>query len=105
MFDPQRLPMFVARSKMSPTTSRKTDGAGPLAFMTKVSPWVSVHRPQGSTPSPRANAPSLVLLLTWVNANASHIAKYVRVYQELYPSAQILLIRSALKHILWQPST
>ncbi|KAI9151223.1 transmembrane 53-b [Paramyrothecium foliicola] len=76
--------------------------AGPLSFMTKVSPYVSVYRPQGGAEASGADDPKLILLMAWMNAATSHVAKYVRVYQELYPSSQILLVRSNMGHVLWQ---
>ncbi|CAH0056998.1 unnamed protein product [Clonostachys solani] len=76
----------------------------PLGFMTKLSPWVSVYRPT-ITPPPSSTAPRLIVLFAWMSAGSSAVAKYVRAYQDAYPTAQILLLRSSLMHFLSPPTT
>ncbi|GAA6041266.1 hypothetical protein JCM8097_001305 [Rhodosporidiobolus ruineniae] len=41
-----------------------------------------------------AKAPELVLVAAWMGAQLKHVEKYLRNYQDLYPSASILLLRS-----------
>ncbi|VUC34355.1 unnamed protein product [Clonostachys rosea] len=77
---------------------------GPLHFMTKLSPFVDVYRPPTTAPSDRPS-PGLIVILPWMYASPMSIAKYIRGYQALYPAAQILLVRSTAKHILWRPQT
>ncbi|KAI1267644.1 hypothetical protein F5Y18DRAFT_307425 [Xylariaceae sp. FL1019] len=74
----------------------------PLSFMETINPLVSVYRP---SPSPSIEGtherqPRLIIIASWTDAKDAHIAKYIVHYQALYPAAQILLLRSTIKHIL-----
>jgi pimeloyl-ACP methyl ester carboxylesterase len=55
------------------------------------------HEPiiTASTSLPSANAPDLILLITWMDASLRNIAKYTTGYAKLYPSARILLITTS----------
>jgi hypothetical protein len=79
----------------------KTGRTGHLSFMTKISPYVSVYRPPEGSVAPASGDPQLILLMAWMNANTAHIAKYVRGYEDMFPSAQILLVRSTMGHVLF----
>ncbi|KAK0124164.1 hypothetical protein ONS95_009146 [Cadophora gregata] len=58
-------------------------------------------RDKANTPPPNAfNAPRLIVLCTWLGgATTSRIRKYTARYQQLFPSADILLIRTTLLDI------
>jgi len=47
----------------------------------------------------------MILLFTWVGAEAKHIAKYTSTYIKLFPSASIILIRTNIVDIFFLPST
>ncbi|KAH7119255.1 hypothetical protein EDB81DRAFT_815541 [Dactylonectria macrodidyma] len=65
----------------------------PLSFMETLSPEVLLYRPATSDVQHTA-APKLVIIAAWTNALDAHIAKYVNKYKSLYPSSQILLVKS-----------
>lgn len=76
--------------------------AHPLGFMTKVSDWVSIYRPG---PAKRnSDAPSIVVILAWMAASERALAKYVRLHQALFPSAEIMLVRSGQRHAIFRPA-
>jgi hypothetical protein len=75
----------------------------PLSYMTNLSEWVSVYRPEAGSAASPDGAPCLVIILAWMGARKAHLAKFVKAYQDLYPSAQILLLKNTLKHLVWQP--
>ncbi|VUC24635.1 unnamed protein product [Clonostachys rosea] len=80
----------------SGTKRRSNEGA--LSFMEKLSPVVAVYRPTASsTASDSTSDPALVIVTSWTDALGAHIVKYITKYQELYPKAQILLIRNTSK--------
>ena len=62
----------------------------PLASMQRLSPIVSLHKPEGSADP---SAPKLIALFSWMAAQEAHIAKYIAGYQALYPASPILLVR------------
>lgn len=85
--------------------SRKGDnGAKPLGFMKRLSPSVNYFEPPpASTTSggrPSQTEPELILLLTWMGARESHIAKYVHEYRALFPSSRILVAQCPFTHIV-----
>jgi hypothetical protein len=92
---------------MAANASDTRHKGGALSFMTNISEWVSVYRPSTTTTKLGGSdsSPSLIILLPWMNASNSHIAKYLRAYMEIYPSAQFLVVKSSLKHLVWQPSS
>ncbi|KAH8885033.1 hypothetical protein GQ53DRAFT_751638 [Thozetella sp. PMI_491] len=81
--------------------------ADPLSFMTKLSPFSYLYRPESSAPPPAASAktspPKLVLICSWMGAQNLHVAKYIQPYLALYPTSQILLVKCELKHFLNPP--
>lgn len=100
-----------------------TNKESPLSTFEKLSPEVFLYRPP-STPSsattePNKNKnntdseaalghsgsppPKLILLATWSGALDSHIAKYVTKYRDLFPTSQILLIKST-RELFFSPS-
>ncbi|TVY85461.1 Transmembrane protein [Lachnellula suecica] len=66
--------------------------------MTKLSPSVFFYRPAPSTSKATTNAPKLIFLATWMDAQDVHVAKYITRYQELYPTACILLAKSFFRY-------
>ncbi|KAI9707936.1 MAG: hypothetical protein M1820_004355 [Bogoriella megaspora] len=44
--------------------------------------------------------PKLVILASWMDARDVHITKYIARYQQMYPMASILVIKSSFKHYL-----
>jgi len=82
----------------------------PLSFMETLSPIVSLYRPPARPANPAtalsdpATPPKLILICSWTGARDIHIAKYITKYQTLYPTSQILLIKSP-RSILLKPST
>ncbi|KAK3322825.1 hypothetical protein B0H66DRAFT_555313 [Apodospora peruviana] len=89
------------------SSNAKIANINPLSSMEKLSPEVFVYRPP-PTPTPAVNppttpsSPKLILITSWTGALDVHIAKYVLKYQSLYPSAQILLVKSTRK-LLFRP--
>ena len=49
-----------------------------------------------------SHAPPLVVLVTWMSAQPSHISKYIQGYQTLYPASSILLVRSSPPDLLYR---
>ncbi|KAK1751150.1 transmembrane protein 53 [Echria macrotheca] len=80
----------------------------PLGFMTKLCPEAYHYRPPPtdapalriSTASGSPTPPRMILFFSWMGARDIHIAKYLRPYQAMYPSAEILLIRCDLLHFM-----
>ena len=72
-----------------------------LSFMEKLGPLVSVYRPP-ETPGSRSadKEPRLIIIGSWTDARDAHIAKYIVKYQSLYPTAQILLLKSTMAEIV-----
>ena len=67
----------------------------PLSFMTKLSQAVYLLKPDtASSTRFDPSAPALIFLCGWMAARDIHLAKYVRNYQALYPTASILLLKS-----------
>lgn len=61
------------------------------------------NQTQTQTPSPSpGRVPKLVLIASWMDARDLHITKYIARYQTLYPSARILLVKSVLKHFIFE---
>ncbi|MCJ1413125.1 hypothetical protein MMC19_007229 [Ptychographa xylographoides] len=71
----------------------------PLDSFTKVKPSVYIYQSSSTTPSD-ANAPDIVVFLSWSGASLKHIAKYMPGYMSLYPRSQIILITSAFTDFL-----
>lgn len=99
-FTETTVPPTMASNQVVPTALK------PLAMMTKLSPFVSVYEPAGSSssssePSDSNDAPKLILVASWMDARDLHIAKYVSRYQTLFPSSKILLVKSIFKQVLW----
>lgn len=69
----------------------------PLDSMQRLSPTVSLYRPEGA---PDPSAPKLITLFTWMAAQEPHIAKYIAGYQALYPSSAILVIRCPIENVV-----
>ncbi len=52
----------------------------------------------------RADAsPETVLFFSWGDANARYIEKYTKLYNEMYPSANIILVESGMADFFWRP--
>ncbi|VUC27022.1 unnamed protein product [Clonostachys rosea] len=83
----------------------QSPGVKPLSFMEKLSPVVSTYQPQtGAAKNIVSSDPSLIIIASWTDARDVHIAKYLRKYQQHYPTVPILLIQSTSKLFL-NPST
>jgi hypothetical protein len=81
----------------------QTPREGPLSFMTKLSTAVSVYRPEETAvPNGNPSSPKLIIVASWTDARDEHIAKYLVKYQALFPTAQILLLKSTSK-IFFKP--
>ncbi|RGP73180.1 transmembrane 53-b [Fusarium longipes] len=70
----------------------------PLSYMEKLSEEVFFYRPSasasGDSAASRSVSPKLIVVASWTNALDAHIAKYVDKHKQLYPAAQILLVKS-----------
>lgn len=84
----------------------------PLHFMTRVSENVSVYRPDlsqqvaGAAEAAEAASgddPALIILLGWMGAGPRPLSKFCNAFREMFPTSKILLMRSSLKHQIWQP--
>lgn len=85
----------IGSSSGTSTPSVKPD---PLGFLTRLNESVYVRRPASS--SPPASGPRLVLLCTWMGAQPTHMAKYVKPYTELYPDSPVVVVRSEMRHFV-----
>lgn len=73
--------------------------------MTRLTKDIYLYTPDHSTPSQPSYSspvppPELILFASWMGAGDKHIAKYITRYQALYPTAQILLVKSDPQHVL-----
>ena len=86
-------------------SSAQEQGLKPLAFMEVLSPIVSLYRPATTPPSSNNSpaAPKLIILASWTGAQDLHIAKYLIKYQSIYPTSQIILIKSP-SSLLFRPT-
>ncbi|KAI0485252.1 hypothetical protein GGR56DRAFT_617410 [Xylariaceae sp. FL0804] len=87
---------------MSTAAPAQTAKAKPLPFMEVLDPLVSFYRPAEApdSGSSTSDQPRLIIIASWTDARDVHIAKYIVKYQALYPAAQILLLKSTMKHIM-----
>ncbi|OAA55183.1 DUF829 domain protein (PaxU) [Cordyceps fumosorosea ARSEF 2679] len=51
-----------------------------------------------------ASSPKTILFLSWADADARHIEKYTRLYNELYPRADIILVESSMVEFFLRPA-
>jgi hypothetical protein len=65
-----------------------------LQNFTPLNHAVWIHEPASLAPSPSRD-PSLILLVTWMNASLRNISKYTTGYQKLYPYARILVVTTS----------
>lgn len=66
--------------------------------MAKLSPEVSIYRPEETALSNDIpSSPKLIIVASWADARDEHIAKYLVKYQTVFPTAQILLLKSTSK--------
>jgi hypothetical protein len=49
------------------------------------------------------DVPALIILFPWFSASQSNCAKYIDAYRSIYPSADILLVFTSMKQLLWRP--
>ena len=100
--------LFVAMAA-EPENENENGKQHPLHFMTRVSENVSVYRPEQSQQAAVAAAiassddPDLIILLGWMGAGPRPLSKYCNAFREMFPTSKILLMRSSLKHQIWQP--
>ncbi|OAQ99757.1 hypothetical protein LLEC1_05148 [Akanthomyces lecanii] len=52
---------------------------------------------------PAEASPDTVLFLSWGDANARHIEKYTKLYNEIYPGSNIVLVESGMADYFWRP--
>ncbi|KAF4419991.1 Transmembrane protein 53-B [Fusarium austroafricanum] len=72
--------------------SAQSSTTKPLSYMEKLSDEVAVYRP--SVVASASASPKIIIIASWTNALDSHIAKYADKHKELYPTAQLLLVKS-----------
>ncbi|KAI5460105.1 hypothetical protein BGZ63DRAFT_359199 [Mariannaea sp. PMI_226] len=73
--------------------------------MDALNPTVSYFNPNVGPQSTGNRAdPDLILILTWMDARDAHIARYIAMHREMYPSARVLLIKSSTLHYFYRPS-
>jgi hypothetical protein len=86
-----------------------------LQGFSRLSPTATFYEPQstgtqrGSTatisalqPLPLAQQCNLVVFCAWANANIKHIAKYTTAYQQLMPTARILVLESSMSDFIYR---
>ncbi|KAK0638970.1 hypothetical protein B0T16DRAFT_462684 [Cercophora newfieldiana] len=76
---------------------------GPLTFMTRLAPDIHHFRPTPTSPigPPRwVPQPELIVIASWMGARDAHIAKYIHQYRAMFPTAEILLLRSEAGHFM-----
>jgi hypothetical protein len=73
----------------------------PLAASTQLSQYVFFSEPTAQA-SPTSRDPRLVVMASWMDARDAHIAKYTARYQQLYPTARILLVKMAAGQFFWR---
>ncbi|KAK7920881.1 hypothetical protein PG985_008903 [Apiospora marii] len=90
------------------TVSTRPD---PLASMTEIGEYVFYYEPvaapevqQTSSSATAASSrdPKLVVIASWMDAQNTHIAKYVTRYQTLYPTSRILLVKFVYTQMFWE---
>lgn len=74
---------------------------------TVLSSNVSVYSPDRKDTSilddyPDSQAPDLVIICSWVNANVKHITKYTSAWQKIAPQADIVLTQSSIGDMTWR---
>ncbi|KAM0082362.1 hypothetical protein ACKRZS_005434 [Fusarium odoratissimum] len=69
--------------------------AKPLSYMEKLSNEVFAYRPSEPT---APDSPKIIIIASWTNALDSHIAKYVDKHKELFPTSQLVLVKSYNKN-------
>lgn len=63
---------------------------------------VSIYRSRIVQSQETVQHPRLVVLCSWMGAARKHVLKYTAGYQELFPSADILLVQSELPDFIWR---
>lgn len=101
---PQQRFLYTVKSRSTMSTASATATASkPLSFMEKLGPLVYFHRPSEGSRSNTSTQPRLIIIAAWTDARDAHIVKYIAKYQILYPTSQILLLRSTMSCI-FRPS-
>lgn len=92
----------------SQTVSTRPD---PLASMTEIGDYVFYHEPAAAPEMSQTSSfattasssdPKLVVIASWMDAQDTHIAKYVTRYQTLYPTSRILLVKFVHTQMFWE---
>ncbi|KAJ7760634.1 hypothetical protein DFH07DRAFT_816203 [Mycena maculata] len=60
-----------------------------------------IQRLASSPSSPSSNDPTVILIFGWMSAKLAHLHKYTTMYNQIYPDAIIILVRSHLS-IFWK---
>ncbi|KAF2481921.1 hypothetical protein BDY17DRAFT_311544 [Neohortaea acidophila] len=72
-----------------------------LSSFTKLNDLVAIYRPANARPgAPDPGTPQLIVICSWLGAASKHITKYTDAYQQRYPYATLLLIRSTLASMI-----
>ena len=74
----------------------------PFPDMIKLSPSVYLYTPASKVHTSGTSEPRIIVLCAWMAAHPIHITKYIVGYQTLFPSSQILLIRSEVADIMYR---
>ncbi|KAI1204546.1 uncharacterized protein F4807DRAFT_454595 [Annulohypoxylon truncatum] len=76
-------------------------------MMQKLSPFVHLYEPISSVKGQHTDleAPKLILVASWMDAQDLHISKYITKYQSIYPTSKILLVKFVLRESIFASST
>ncbi|KAL4919211.1 hypothetical protein BDW62DRAFT_200091 [Aspergillus aurantiobrunneus] len=77
--------------------SRQPPTGYPASFR-RLNSQVSLCRDSGPL---AGRQPTLIILFPWLSAAPKHVLKYVQLYQEEYPHAQILLVEPLVGDMVW----
>jgi hypothetical protein len=74
----------------------------PLSMFTPLSKVVRLYTPEKTSQVSSPDAPTTILLCSWVDGNAKHIQYYTKVYMKLFPLARIILVQINMWQFLVQ---
>ncbi|KAF4633021.1 hypothetical protein G7Y89_g5096 [Cudoniella acicularis] len=72
----------------------------PLSNFVRLSKVVYLYEPPQASPNPSPNAPTTILLCSWLNAVSRHVEYYAQHHMRLYPNARIILVTINTKEFL-----
>ena len=85
---------------MAPERSSKSPIAA-LGFHS-LSDTTHLYKPSAGAKT-NSTDPGLVIICSWAFAQDKHIVKYLKWYQEIYPSSRLLLVRGSIHNMIWRP--